>query len=104
MKIRTIAAYAAATGLALALTSCASAENAQPGEQFYGIQGSNQGRVMIFAGGIPLRRGDAVHHAATTVRPSERAGRRSSRSRSASSRMTVSETPIISSEVNRLAT
>lgn len=32
------------------------AENAQPGEQFYGIQGSNHGKVMIFAGGIPLRR------------------------------------------------
>ena len=31
------------------------AENAQPGKQFYGIQGSKQGRVMIFAGGIPLR-------------------------------------------------
>jgi uncharacterized protein GlcG (DUF336 family) len=30
-------------------------ENAQPGQQFYGIQGSNHGRVMIFAGGIPLR-------------------------------------------------
>lgn len=36
------------------------AENAQPGEQFYGIQGSNQGRVMIFAGGIPLRRDGQV--------------------------------------------
>jgi uncharacterized protein GlcG (DUF336 family) len=31
------------------------AESAQPGRQFYGIHGSNQGRVMIFAGGIPLR-------------------------------------------------
>ena len=31
-------------------------ENAQPGKQFYGIQGSNHGRVMIFAGGIPLRK------------------------------------------------
>lgn len=31
------------------------AENAQPGEQFYGIQNSNHARVMIFAGGIPLR-------------------------------------------------
>jgi uncharacterized protein GlcG (DUF336 family) len=30
-------------------------ENAQPGKQFYGIQESNHGRVMIFAGGIPLR-------------------------------------------------
>lgn len=30
------------------------ADNAQPGQQFYGINASNQGRVMIFAGGIPL--------------------------------------------------
>ena len=29
-------------------------ENAQPGGQFYGIQDSNHGRVMIFAGGVPL--------------------------------------------------
>jgi uncharacterized protein GlcG (DUF336 family) len=32
------------------------ASNAQPGQQFYGIHASNHGRVMIFAGGIPLRR------------------------------------------------
>ncbi len=32
------------------------ADNAQPGEQFYGIHASNHGRVMIFAGGIPLQR------------------------------------------------
>lgn len=32
------------------------ADNAQPGEQFYGIHGSNHGRVMIFAGGLPLQR------------------------------------------------
>jgi len=30
--------------------------NAQPGAQFFGIHASNGGRVMIFAGGIPLRR------------------------------------------------
>ena len=36
------------------------AENAQPGKQFYGIQSSNQGRVMIFAGGIPLKQGGEV--------------------------------------------
>lgn len=36
------------------------AEQAQPGEQFYGIQGSNHGRVMVFAGGIPLRRDGLV--------------------------------------------
>jgi uncharacterized protein GlcG (DUF336 family) len=32
----------------------------QPGEDFYGIHASNDGRVMIFAGGIPLRQGDVV--------------------------------------------
>lgn len=34
--------------------------NSQPGQQFYGIHASNHGRVMIFAGGIPLRRGNEV--------------------------------------------
>jgi uncharacterized protein GlcG (DUF336 family) len=29
--------------------------NSQPGEQFFGIHASNHGRVMIFAGGIPIR-------------------------------------------------
>ncbi|MBG6053809.1 uncharacterized protein GlcG (DUF336 family) [Salinibacterium sp. CAN_S4] len=29
-------------------------ENSQPGQQFYGIDASNGGKVMIFAGGIPL--------------------------------------------------
>lgn len=33
---------------------------AQPGEQFYGIHVSNRGRVMIFAGGLPLKSGDTV--------------------------------------------
>ena len=31
------------------------AENSQPGQQFFGIHASNHGRVMIFAGGIPLK-------------------------------------------------
>jgi uncharacterized protein GlcG (DUF336 family) len=35
-------------------------ENAQPGPQFYGIQNSNDGRIMIFAGGVPLRRNGSV--------------------------------------------
>jgi uncharacterized protein GlcG (DUF336 family) len=34
--------------------------HSQPGKQFYGIQNSNHGRVMIFAGGVPLRRNGAV--------------------------------------------
>jgi len=33
---------------------------AQPGEQFYGIHASNHGRVMIFAGGLPLKAGGKV--------------------------------------------
>lgn len=36
------------------------ANEAQPGKQFYGIQESNGGRVMIFAGGIPLKRDGKV--------------------------------------------
>jgi len=37
------------------------ATQAQPGKQFYGIQLSNGGRVMIFSGGIPIKRdGDIV--------------------------------------------
>jgi uncharacterized protein GlcG (DUF336 family) len=36
------------------------ADKAQPGGQFYGIQGSNDGRVMIFAGGLPLERDGQV--------------------------------------------
>ena len=32
----------------------------QPGEPFYGIHASNEGKVMIFAGGVPLKRGDQV--------------------------------------------
>ena len=37
------------------------AENSQPGQQFFGIHISNHGRVMIFAGGIPLRRDGAMN-------------------------------------------
>lgn len=36
------------------------AQNAQPGGQFYGIDASNEGRVMIFAGGVPVTNGDRV--------------------------------------------
>ena len=36
------------------------AKNSQPGQQFFGIHASNDGRVMIFAGGTPLRRGREI--------------------------------------------
>jgi uncharacterized protein GlcG (DUF336 family) len=36
------------------------AKHAQSGGQFFGIHVSNNGRIMIFAGGIPLRRDGKV--------------------------------------------
>lgn len=36
------------------------AEHSQSGNQFFGIHASNNGRIMIFAGGIPLRRDGKV--------------------------------------------
>jgi uncharacterized protein GlcG (DUF336 family) len=36
------------------------AELSQSGDQFFGIHASNNGKVMIFAGGVPLKRGDEV--------------------------------------------
>lgn len=34
--------------------------NSQSGDQFFGIHASNDGKVMIFAGGIPLKSGGNV--------------------------------------------
>jgi uncharacterized protein GlcG (DUF336 family) len=42
------------TARAFDIATDALAPNAQPGNQFYGIHGSNGGRIMIFAGGLPL--------------------------------------------------
>ena len=36
------------------------AKLSQSGDQFFGIHASNDGRVMIFAGGVPLKRGNEV--------------------------------------------
>jgi uncharacterized protein GlcG (DUF336 family) len=36
------------------------AKHAQPGGQFFGIHASNDGSIMIFAGGIPLKRDGQV--------------------------------------------
>jgi uncharacterized protein GlcG (DUF336 family) len=48
------------TARAFDLPTAELAKNSQSGGQFFGIHASNQGRVMIFAGGIPLKKGDAV--------------------------------------------
>src|SRR6201997_5543190 len=44
------------TARAFDVSTAELAGNSQPGQQFFGIHVSNHGRVMIFAGGIPLRR------------------------------------------------
>ena len=36
------------------------ATHSQSGEQFFGIHASNDGKIMIFAGGIPLKRDGKV--------------------------------------------
>ena len=48
------------TARAFDISTKALAENSQSGDQFFGIHVSNHGRVMIFAGGIPLKRGEQV--------------------------------------------
>src|ERR1700712_3652662 len=33
---------------------------AQPGKSLYGIEASNDGRIIVFAGGIPIQSGDEI--------------------------------------------
>jgi uncharacterized protein GlcG (DUF336 family) len=40
------------TARAFDISTAQLSENSQPGQQFYGIQNSNHGRIMIFAGGV----------------------------------------------------
>ncbi len=55
-----IAMNKAFTARAFDLPTIDLADNAQPGQQFYGIHASNHGKIMIFAGGIPLKRAGEV--------------------------------------------
>ncbi len=48
------------TSRAFDITTKDLGENAQPGQQFYGIHASNDGKIMIFAGGIPLKKDGKV--------------------------------------------
>jgi uncharacterized protein GlcG (DUF336 family) len=48
------------TARAFDVSTAELSENSQPGQQFFGIHVSNHGRVMIFAGGIPLRRDGSI--------------------------------------------
>src|ERR1700750_442706 len=55
-----IAINKAWTARAFDIQTKALAELSQSGDQFFGIHASNHGGVMIFAGGIPLKRGEEV--------------------------------------------
>jgi uncharacterized protein GlcG (DUF336 family) len=48
------------TSRAFDITTKDLADNSQSGDQFFGIHASNNGKVMIFAGGIPLKKDGAV--------------------------------------------
>jgi uncharacterized protein GlcG (DUF336 family) len=48
------------TSRAFDITTKDLADNSQSGDQFFGIHASNNGKVMIFAGGIPLKRDGKV--------------------------------------------
>src|SRR3984957_19374195 len=50
-----VAINKAFTARAFDITTLELGRNSQPGDQFFGIHASNHGRVMIFAGGIPIR-------------------------------------------------
>ena len=55
-----IAQNKAFTSRAFDIETKALGENSQPGQQFFGIHASNHGRIMIFAGGLPLKQGGIV--------------------------------------------
>jgi uncharacterized protein GlcG (DUF336 family) len=48
------------TSRAFDITTKDLAEHSQSGDQFFGINASNGGKVMIFAGGIPIKKGKKV--------------------------------------------
>ena len=48
------------TSRAFDITTKDLAQHSQSGDQFFGIHVSNRGRIMIFAGGIPLKRDGKV--------------------------------------------
>jgi uncharacterized protein GlcG (DUF336 family) len=49
-----VAMNKAYTSRAFEISTSELAANSQPGNQFFGIHNSNGGRIMIFAGGLPL--------------------------------------------------
>lgn len=48
------------TSRAFDITTKDLGDNSQSGQQFFGIHASNNGKVMIFAGGVPLKKDGKV--------------------------------------------
>ena len=48
------------TSRAFDITTQDLGKNSQSGDQFFGIHASNDGKVMIFAGGIPIKQDNVV--------------------------------------------
>jgi uncharacterized protein GlcG (DUF336 family) len=55
-----IAINKAFTAKAFDISTLELGRNSQPGEQFFGIHVSNRTRVMIFAGGIPIKKNGQI--------------------------------------------
>src|SRR5215469_15015771 len=55
-----IVAFLSYTSRAFDIATKDLAPLAQPGGPFFGIHASNDGRIMIFAGGIPLKRDGTI--------------------------------------------
>ena len=55
-----IAQKKAFTSRAFDITTQDLGKNAQSGDQFFGIHASNDGKIMIFAGGIPIKKDGKV--------------------------------------------
>jgi uncharacterized protein GlcG (DUF336 family) len=55
-----IAQNKAYTARAFDMTSAELGAEAQPGKSLYGIEASNDGNLIVFGGGIPLKDGDEI--------------------------------------------
>lgn len=55
-----IAVNKAFTSVALKMSTKTLKDLAQPGQSLYGIQFTNNGRIVIFGGGVPLMHGECV--------------------------------------------
>ena len=55
-----IAINKAFTAKAFDISTLELGRNSQPGDQFFGIHVSNHTRVMIFAGGVPIKMNDQI--------------------------------------------